>query len=268
MQPIRQFAKRNELAIATHHFEQNMQKVDFGRFWDLRDILNGLPHIHFRDGYTLDGCYVGDRSNASFKLYAYKIDSTDNYIPGKVGVHLNPDDDLLFRGAFRRMMGKIKGEEETIPDPIPFKDGQVISGTISHAAFKTVPPLSDYLDIDFDEKTIWEAMLLLEEISNYLPHRWHGGYANGRLIVDGPSLVQSANGHISNKEWGPFVNDERIHPKVELVSEDTAFVHYCCWGNWSGLTYVILKATRKGRSVTFEEEKTERLIEYDCGMRF
>lgn len=268
MQPFRPFSKRNELAIATHRFEQNMQKVNFYTFWDLRDIMNGLPHIHFREGYTLDGCYVGDRSNASMKLYAYKIDSTDKYIPGKAGIHLNPEDMFRLRGLWKKIEGEGGTEEDKIDPLVPYKDGQVIEGTISYEAFKTVPPVNDYLDIDFDEKSIWEAMLLLEEASNYLPHRWHGGYANGRLVVDGTSLIQSCNGHLSKEEWEPFLNDERISPKVEIISGDTAQVSYCRWGDWSGLTHTVLKATRIGRSISFEEVSTECLIEYDCGIRF
>ena len=268
MQPFRPFPKRNELAIATHRFEQNMQKVNFGNFWDLRDIMNGLPHIHFREGYTLDGCYVGDRSNASMKLYAYKMDSTDKYIPGKSGVHLNPEDMFRLKNLWAKVSGQKEADEDEIAAPVPFKDGQVIEGTISYEAFKTVPPVSDYLDVDFDEKSIWEAMLLLEEASNYLPHRWHGGYANGRLVVDGTSLIQSCNGHLSKEEWEPFLNDERISPKVEILSEDTAQVSYCRWGDWSGLTYTVLKAIRKGRTISFEEVSTDRLLEYDCGIRF
>lgn len=268
MQPIRLFARKNELAIATHRFEQNMQKVDFVRFWDLRDVLNGLPHIHFREGYTLDGCYVGDSRNASMKLYAYKMDSLDKYTPGKFGVHLDPDDHILFRNLWRNLDGKKDDEKEKIADPVPFKDGQVIQGTISYAAFKTVPPLNEYLDIEFDEITIWEAMLLLEEASNYLPHRWHGGYASGRLIVDGSSLVQACNGHLSKAEWEPFLNDARLTPKVEILSGEAATVRYCRWGDWSGLTCTTLKATRQGRTLSFEEAGSERLIEYDCGIRF
>lgn len=267
MQSIQIISKRNELAIATHRFELNTKKVDFSEFWDLRDILNGLPHIRFREGYTLDGCFVGDLRNASMKLYAYKKDSTDEYIPGKNGgLHLNPK--VLIGDLYSRI---VTGKKNTVEDavrPVPFKDGQVISGTISDKAFRTVPPLNEYLEIDFDEKTIWEAMLLLEEASNYLPHRWHGGYAKGRLIVDGASLVQSCDGRLSNDIWRPIIQDERLYPKVEILSEKAALVHYCRWGNWSGLTYIVMKATRKGRSIYFEEDHTERLIEYDCGLRY
>lgn len=268
MQPFRPFARRNELAIATHRFEQNLQKVSFGAFWDLRDILTGLPHIHFREGYTLDGCYVGDRRNASMKLYAYKMDSTNRYIPGRLGIHLDPEDMFHLQNIWKKIGGKKESAEDKIAPPIPFKDGQVIEGTISYESFKTVPPMNDYLDIDFDEESIWEAMLLLEEASNYLPHRWHGGYANGRLIVDGTSLVQSCNGHLSKEEWEPFMNDERLSPKVEILSGDSAQINYCRWGNWSGLTYIVLNATRKGRSISFDVVSSERLIEYDCGIRF
>lgn len=266
MQPIQLISKRNELAIATHRFEQNMRKVDFGDSWDLRDVMNGLPDIQFREGYTLDGCYVGDLRNASMKLYAYRMDSTKEYVPGKNGgVHLNPKN--LFGNLYARIVSGKKNYEEAVR-PVPFKDGQVIVGTISFKAFETVPPLNNYLDVDFDEKSIWEAMLLLEEASNYLPHRWHGGYAKGRLIVDGASLVQACDGRLTKDIWEPIIQDERLYPKVEILSEKAALVHYCRWGNWSGLTYIVMKATRKGRSIYFEEDHTERLIEYDCGLRY
>ena len=89
-----QIERPNPYAAATHRFERKIIETDFRRFWDLRDIMTALPHIQFKDGYTLDAYYVGDRRNARMKLYAYLMDSTEDYNPGPVGVHQNPDNML------------------------------------------------------------------------------------------------------------------------------------------------------------------------------
>ncbi len=259
-----QIERPNPYAAATHRFERKIIETDFRRFWDLRDIMTALPHIQFKDGYTLDAYYVGDRRNARMKLYAYLMDSTEDYNPGPVGVHQNPDN--MLKGI--HWIGEGKREDDKIPEPTPFMDGQVINGTISFAASKTVPPLEDYLDIDFTGEAIWEAMLLIEESASYLPHRWHGGYSNGRLIVDQNGLMHSCLNRLKRAVWEPFLQDARLIPTVEMISEKEAMVHYCRWNDWGGLSSINILATRVNRSLRFDREKPVKLIDYDCGLRF
>lgn len=254
---LHQIGRPNPFAKATHRFERKMIETNFGTYWDLRDIMTALPHLKFKDGYTLDAYYAGDMDNANMKLYAYRMDSMDVYDPGSPGVHRNPKD--RFSGLFSK---------EKAPEPIPFRDGQVVTGTISYAASDTVPSIENYLDIDFTPQAIWEALLLIEEADNYLLHCWHGGYANGRLIVDRLSLIQSCHGHLSNKEYEPVLFGNRLMPGVCMQSDDEALIHYCRWGDWSGLNYITIKAIRNGRTLSFERMDTECLIEYDCGIRF
>ena len=263
-----QIERPNPFAAATHRFERKIIETDFSRFWDLRDVMTALPHIRFRDGYTLDAYHAGDRRNSKMKLYAYLTDSTDDYRPGPVGVHQDPDN--MLRGLLwsRGLSGKGKVGEYKEPEPVPFKDGQVINGTISLAASKTVPPLEDYLDIDFTPEAVWEAMLLVEESGSYLPHRWHGGYSNGRLIVDQNALMHSCLYRLKRAVWEPFLRDARLIPSVEMVSDKEAMVHYCRWNDWSGLSSMNIRATRVNRSLRFDREEPVKLINYDCGLRF
>ena len=268
MLTLHQISQPNDLAAATHRFERKINETDFREFWDLRGILEALPHIRLKDGYALDAYYVGDRSNAKMKLYAYVMDSTDEYCPGPEGIHQDPEDRFRRFDWSRLLLNKKKDEEETVPPPIPFKDGQVIVGTISYEAGETVPPLENYLDIDFTPEAVWEAVLLVIEAGSYLPHRWHGGYSRGLLVVDRQSLIRVCHERLDKSVWEPFLTDERIVPSVKMLSAEEAAVQYCHWSDWGGLSIKSIKVTRVGRSLEFKREKWETLIEYDCGLRF
>jgi len=234
-------SKRNPFAIATHRFEAKLNELDLFSYWDLREIMDSLPHLRFKEGYTLDGCRIGDKRDSIMRLYVYEQDSTDKYNPGP------------------------SGEK---PKPIPFKDGQVISGLISYEAFETVPPIEDYLDIDFTQESIWEAVLLIRESCNYLKHGWHGGYNNGRLVVDVSSLIQVATDKLVESSLERWIKDERIAPKVDMLDDNHAKVAYCHWSDWRGLDYIVLLVTRDGRSLKFKEISKETLEKYDCGIIF
>lgn len=256
--------KRNPYAISLHRLEQKMKEVNLHTFWDLRDIMDALPHLGFKEGYMLDGCMVGDRRNATMKLYAYKQDSRDKYIPGKRGVHLNPEHDVYdFECRYHWYQFKRK-----IKAPVPFRDGQVIEGTVSSAAFDTVPALDKYLVMDFTPEAIWEAVLLIKEARNYLAHRWHGSYSNGRLIVDSTSLIQSCTGKLEEEAIDTWLRYEHLYPSVKIIDDNHAVVNYCRWGDWRGLTNTTIDVVRSGKSICFEKEVITDLVKYDCGIRF
>ena len=69
-------------------------------------------------------------------------------------------------------------------------------------------------------------------------------------------------------DYSAFINDERLIPNVNLVSDNKALVSFCYWNSWCGLVYTTLEALRTEKGVSFGEEKRETLIEYDCGIRY
>ena len=239
------------LAEAVHRFERRLEGFNFGDYWDLREIMEALPHVKMKEGYSLDGYYAGDWRNATMKMYACATDSLDEYDPAVPEVRTR-----WFDAAKRK----------ATPSPVPFRDGQVIVGTIPYSASKTVPPLEKYLDIDFTPEAIWEAMLLVVEACSYLPHRWHGSYARGVLVVDVESLAECCEGKVDRAIWSPFLEDSRLIPSVTMLSENEARIHYCRWGEWSGLYCIDILAARDGRSLAFGAPEQHALIEYDCGI--
>ena len=254
----------NPLAHLTRRFEESIEQIDFEKAKDLNSLFAVLSQIKLRDGYSLGGFLCGDVDfGATYRLYAFRTGSIEQYVPGEVGVHLEP-----------RMpeIGDIYSDNEPTQrrnyELAPYNDSMFIVGTISHEAEETVPPLSDYLKFEFTPEAIWEAVLLLREAEGYLPHFWHGGYAHRRFVVDDYSLAFNSIRRVDKDLWTQFLSDSRIAPSVTLLSASSAQVHYCMWSNWTGLYSVDLLATRVGSSLNFEVLRKEVLLPYDCGMKF
>ena len=256
--------KRNQFASAAHLFERIFKKCNFNEFDNLTPLMMAVPRIHMREGFELDGYNAGDSKNAEMKLYASKIGSTDRYLP------VSAEDMKHFNGKviWRKMEGLFPNGKnvETRPAIKAFREGQFIHNTIPHEASKTVPPVLNYLEFPFTPGAIWEAVLLTEASRLYLQHLWHGCYNNGMLVVDNTSLNLACSPF--KVEYKFLIDDDRIPPSVELLSDSEALVRYCFWNEWGGLRRVGLKLIRKKRGAVKEDLGTETILEYHSGNRY
>ena len=257
---------REFIVEATNRFETKIKEFNFKRYWDLRVIMSAFPHLKLQDGYTLDACLVGDLRNAQRRLYVYKMDSQDVYYPGPD--HHNTQNDVFEDKDEHVLYGGGPGDLYEVKPPIPFRDGQVIEDTISFPAFETVPSISEYLDVDFTPETIWEALLLVVEATSYLPHRWHGGYENGNIIVDSLSLIQSCRGCLADSMIEFLLNVKNYYPEIKILDNHRALVIYCRWSDHFGLSRITQMARFDGRRIWFEEQSAVVVAEYDDGLIF
>ena len=261
----------NRFAQVLHNFEQKIRETDFDKAIFLQVILDTLPHIKLKDGYTL-GCYsVGDGIDSIMYFYPLRKDAVEEYGPDASKI------DKRGKRFWQKLFGLRKDDDlynEDWDSDKPFQDGQIIRGTLPFGC--RVPELKKYLDIDFTPDTIWESLLLLEESENYLKHGWHGCYRNGKIVVDNQSVIDVftnlntgiSSTKIEEADWKPFLDNERILPIVNLKSDTEAIVHYCHWSDWSGLDRFTVRAYKDGRSIRFERDNPVNLVEYDCGYVF
>ncbi len=223
-----------------------------------------VPRIHMREGFELDGYNAGDRRNAVMKLYASKIGSKDRYLP------VSAEDMKHFNGKviWRKIEGLFPNGQnvETRPAIKAFREGQFIHNTIPIEASRTVPPILNYLEFPFTPGAVWEAVLLTEASRLYLRHVWHGCYNNGMLVVDNTSLTLACSPF--DVDYKDFIDDKRILPSVEMLSDSESLVNYCYWNEWGGLRRVSLKMIRKRKGYVKEALGTEIILEYHSGKRY
>lgn len=285
--------QENIFIDAVLHFEETFRGFDFNRFWDLRGLMAAFPHIRIREGFALDGYYSGDRRNAVMKLYASGLDSTDRYYP----VPEELMDRLTERPRFvwirqqdrESSVEHIDEPKPKVPEITPFREGQFIEDTIPRKAAETVPDLENYLELDFLPIAIWEAVILLRASRLYLPHRWHGCYNNGLLVVNEKSLrtaCESVNSLDARSARGCYIpssgsreslklpdelyDNLRLAPEVKLVSKEEAIVRYCYWNNWIGLTQVTVGVVRNNAGILLIESDIckEVIFEYHSVIRY
>ena len=282
----------NIFANSAYLFEQVITNNKFDSQHDCQDLMVAFPHIKMRDGFVLGHYYVGDYRNAVKKLYATGLNSNDIYEPVK-------ESELRRRPRFTWFkrydeLSMINQKLESILDDSPnvhsntrsvippFREGQFIVDTIPYSASETVPPLNQYIELDFTPVAIWDAVLLLKATKLYLPHRWHGCYNRGLLVYDDTSLMAACDlrvfmdgvkaytrtGNSSPIDYQGFLGDNRIPPKVDALSENKAIVKYCYWNNWEGLVRITLEAIRSGRSIELSDIDRKVMLEYHIGIRF
>lgn len=242
MEPKR--TKRNQLASAAHLFERIFKKVDFNNYDELSRLMIAVPRIRMREGFVLDGYDSGDHLNAVMKLYARKVGTKDRYLP----------------------LDRNSPGGSSMPTIKPFREGQFIHNTIPNKASLTVPPLLNYLEFHFTPMAIWEAVLLTETSRLYLQHLWHGCYNNGMLIVDNTSLILACSPF--KVDYKSLIDDDRIQPSVDVLSDSEALIRYCFWNEWGGLRRVNLKLIREERGVVKEDLGAETILEYHSDNRY
>ena len=272
---MQQIIKGDTLSLITRKFVSSVKTASIGldEKTDLNEILKSIPHVKLHEGYSLGAYRVGDMMGDHVVLYPFRTGSTDVYDPGE------PNRDIEHKAFFDidRYYDKAqKGDEEAkktlelIHNPIPFRDGQVVRSSILWCADESIPQLKDYLDIDFTPESIWESLLLLVLSSNYLPHRWHGCYANGVIVLYYISLRKASEYSFSHGgiDWKPFKSDDRLLPSVKMIDESQATVNVCRWNSWRGLDRLTYNAFREGRTIRFEREDPDNIIKYNCGIHF
>lgn len=267
--------KGEPLATTAHTFIKQLESVRF----NIDDkpgidiLLQSLPHIRLRSGYSLGWYREGDFWGKHVHLYPFRTGSTDEYDPG---IHNRDIEQKMYLDIMHTFEEAKKGDAEAAEileqrrNPTPFRDGQVIRCSIMLGADDSVPQLQDYLDIDFTIESVWESLLLLNLSVNYLPHSWHGMYANGELVLAPDDLRKVFRGYqkVNSSVWKPFLTDDRLLPSVTLHNELQATVNVCRWNDWRGLDRLTYHAFRGGRTISFEREDPVNLIEYNCGIHF
>ena len=74
--------------------------------------------------------------------------------------------------------------------------------------------------------------------------------------------------NLKEADWKPFLTDERLIPSVTMLNDTEALIHFCRWGDWSGLDSYDYHAYYEGRTIRFEHQEPVNLLKYDCGNRF
>ena len=237
---------------STNKYLEAIEGFNFKEFQDLMPLIEPLKHISIRQGYVLDGFMCGDERNGSFQLYVCKEGSNIQYHPltESASKKYNPD----------RSWDYFPKDE----DVIPYSDEKYIEGTIPYFAAKTVPSIYDYIELPFHPLSIWEAYLPTLAMG-YLPKRWHGCYGMIDVITGNDSLIEACKDAV---DCSGLIDDPRIIPFVQLVSDEEAEVSYCYFSAWGGVIHATVSAQKTERGVNFGEKKRETLIEYDCGLRF
>lgn len=252
---------KNTFAVSAHLFERVVRKIDFDTFDDLQHLMIAFPHVRMREGFKLDAYMAGSKQNAVMKLYARALKTTSRYMPVDKEEMDSPSGSINW--GHIDLWGNSPDEKKEV---IPFVEGQYIHNTIPSWASDTVPSVANYLELQFTPKAIWEAVMLVEASTLYLDHRWHGCYNNGMLVVDNVSLLIACLS--AGIDCGPLVDDNRLQPSVDIISDTEATVRYCYWNQWIGVVRNSYKVIRKEKGIALEDLGQDFILKYHSRKRY
>ena len=237
-------------------FERALINFNYNTFENLEALQIAHPHVSMREGYVLDAFFAGHQSFAVMKLYARSLSPTGRYMPVPAEEMEDERGDISYAAM-------ANWDETADPDRevIPFVDGQFVHNIIPTWAGNTVPSITTYLKVPFEPRAIWEATLLVEASHLYLSHFRDGRRTNGTLVINALSLW-----HLCTRrgiDCSVIVNDSRIEPSVEMVSDDKCFVSYCYWCHMRGLVRKSIKVTRlEDEGISIDVLGEEILLEH------
>lgn len=235
------------------------------RISDAGWLLDELDCLSLADGYVLDAYEMGDSYGSNTRLYVRRADARVQYRP-----------DLEKRKERERRLFMSAAEREKdgpfVDYVAPYDESMYISGLVDLEESKRIPEIWGYFTIPFTPMGIWQACLL-KRVYVWMPAKWHGGYNNNSTVFfrDSVKSLLDTDGFVKlTPEQRAFIerslHTDELLPHVE-IGVDNAIVTYVVWSRWGGLQRRILDVKRKGKTLSFGEERSETLVHYDCGIR-
>lgn len=112
----------------------------------------------------------------------------------------------------------------------------------------------------------WQAYLM-SIATHFLPTAWHGGYSRRKMVFSSDEAYAIINKITYRKpENVPTLGDLRPHVSFE---GNKATVKSCYWNQWSGLVQETVEIRFiDNRAYFLDSVQHERLVKYDCGIRY
>ena len=160
-----------------------------------------------------------------------------------------------------------------------YREGQPIKNMVSYRVSEMIPSIFNYIEYELNEQSAWELFLFRESF-RFMPLCWHAAYVRRTYILERADLEKLAQ--IMTRSWNhekrqwvditadfvAYLDDESLLPRVTMLSENEALVHYAYWNDWAGLVRAEMKITKENGTTTFCDVYGETLVAYDIGIRF
>ncbi len=126
-----------------------------------------------------------------------------------------------------------------------FDDSMYFQNDVDESVVSDIPPLTDYIEGEFDEESIF-AMYLLMRSSSLLPMSNYYYENSRRLLL---RIVDFIN--LPDETIGAYAKDERIQPNVILIDTCRAFLSCAFWSKSEGLCVEQIAVIRSGNGYFF-----------------
>lgn len=208
-------------------FLNAVHSFNFDNFENLTPLMNPLKALSVIDGYEIDGFLVGNIYGRSIKIYCCKKSSNKEY---KVNEYENYDDSMY------------------------------ISSVLSQEDATKIPEIWKYINFGHEKMAYWQIFLL--HIAEYvMPRYWHCSYGSKTFIFKKSDLI-----NISEIDSSKILDDERLYPAVEIISEKVIRITYSYFNLWEGLILAETVMSIDNNIITFEDNTLETIIEYRSGI--
>lgn len=248
--------------IESHIKDYRLQKCD-----DVEWLLEPLSEISHPDNYVLDAYQISTRWETIYELYFHIKGATSIYVPF--------DNQLKEPCRIQNEGNTISFDhvdEEDLPKPKPFDKSMIIKEHIPPLASKAIPSIWDEMVVPFTTVGIWQAVLLHQTLTLF-PKGWHANYMKSIYVYSLEDMQTIIKQHkrdsygFDHEKLASYLNRDDIMPSVK-IDGDKAIAAYYYWNDWSGFCRRIIPVKKHGNTIKFGEFEREKLVEYDCGIRY
>lgn len=229
---------------------------------DIADVFKHFSELKLRDGYAIGAYCIVDFYGGCTHPYVHRSDAAIEYKP------VENFDNWNCRSSEYEMLGSKYRERPAVR---PYEDSMLIMKNLEYWMAKSIPDYQEYVKVPWNELGIWQAFLFWDYAPT-LELFWHGGYMVDYYVFSNDVLEKLA-GKPRYEEVSDSLMNMKDNPKLlphVRIDGDSAIISYAYWNNWAGLVISKVKCEKVGNGAKFSRMKdlNEKLVEYDCGIRF
>ena len=194
-------------------FIKIVRGFNFKNFYDMSALTVSLTNIHIREGYVLDGFYA-TRGEDHQRMHTYICKENSEW--------------------------KYEPEFENDVPTTPFQDGQHVDGWVDERILQAIPPMDDFIEMEFAPEAIWDRFLL-SMVEHFGANTIETEDDLRVPIFTLRDLARTKKLHLFR-----HADDERLRPSVHMIGEDSAVISCAYWNEAIGLYSEKMAVMRDG----------------------
>lgn len=208
--------KTNDLLIAINHFNPN-------QYQNIMPLIEALDKISVLPGYAIGMFEVTDLLRLYYKIYAFRLDHPEEFIPKYADKNL-----VTHRKILHFLDIRINHPIKALTTDC-YQPGMHITGIQQKDIEQQLPSVYTFINVERTEKGIWQ-LYLFGKLQDFLSGVWNG-LQKGRYYFISNRDLYTFNDMLSLSSFTEY----QLLPRVTITGHEFATVDCCFFSLNEGL---------------------------------